>query len=68
MADLKEEFAGFSKLENVGVFLGVASHPDVVLIVDEDAVLIVGPFVPGTEELTYQTFFWNGFDGRSVAR
>ncbi len=45
VADLEEKLAGLRELQDVGVLFGVAAHPDVVFVVDEHAVFVVGPLV-----------------------
>ena len=44
-ADLQQELAVASELQDVGVVAAAAAEPDVVEVVDEDAVLRVGPLV-----------------------
>jgi len=45
MADLEEKFPRLRELQDVGIHRAVAADPDVVLVIDEHAVLVVGPFV-----------------------
>ena len=44
-ADLQQELAVAGELQDVGVVAAAAAEPDVVQVVDEDAVLRVGPLV-----------------------
>jgi len=45
VANLKEEFSILSEFQDIGVFGAVAGDPDVVLVIDKDAVFGVWPFV-----------------------
>src|SRR6185436_5376849 len=45
LSDLQQELAVLGELQDVGVGAAVAANPDVALVVDEDAVVAVGPFI-----------------------
>ena len=45
LADLQHELAVHGELEELAVLLAVAGEPDEIVVVDEDAVLALGPFV-----------------------
>jgi hypothetical protein len=47
VADLQQKPPGFGELQDVGVLGAVAADPNVVFVVDEHAVLVVGPLVIG---------------------
>jgi hypothetical protein len=45
LADLQHELAVHRELEQLAVLLAVAGEPDEVVVVDEDAVLVLRPFI-----------------------
>src|SRR5262249_24065953 len=74
MPDLQDELSLVRKLQNLVVLVRISTQPDVVLIVDEDAMFRGEPFVslscatPRLEELSVRVEFQHGWRGNAALR
>src|SRR5262249_43679782 len=48
LADLHQEFAVLREFQDFRIRSAIAADPDIAFVVDEDAVVAVGPFIAGT--------------------
>jgi hypothetical protein len=48
VADLQKEFSSLREFQNIGVLAAIAGDPDVIFVIDKDAVFSVGPLVTGS--------------------
>jgi len=65
-ADLQQKLPGLREFKDLRILAAVTANPDVVLVINEDAVFHVGPFVagPGPAPCLYQVPGHIEFDDR----